>query len=169
MKPLVLYSRTRTKFKSIFWGMFCITLGLALGIGMTVLWSTEGFSAFYIIFAIPSALLLCAGCAFFNWQKYPIELLADDKGLHYFIYANRWGYSKRELVLLWKEIKNISIFSDENDINDEIIALEIEFESKSRKPLIINLDDTIVSSETIPDVLLKIDEIRGFYCGLGKE
>jgi len=143
-----------------------ILLGAVLAVGMAVLWIQATFSivsVLYIVFGAASILPIWAGVVCLRQTRYPVVLLVDDNGIHYFDYASRWGYDKREVTIPWKEVKNITAFDNGDDINEGFIGLHVEFENEYNKPVIIDLHDTIVSEETVSDVVSKIDGMRKFY------
>lgn len=173
MAPLIIKSTTNTKLKTTLWGIFFIIFGSMLEAGMIALCLTEGFSAVYVIALLLYSLIIWAGFHSLNMRKYPLVLLADDKGIHYFIYPNKLGYNKQEMILLWKEVYGIKqyiqqyMYEELNGDEAETVAEynAIQIDDMNDQPLIISLDDTKISSETIDDVVLKLIEMWKFYKG----
>ena len=159
MEPVIICSKTNTKLKTVSWGVFFIIFGLALEAGVIALCVTMD-SAIYLIGLFVFAPIIWAGSVSIKSGKYPVILSADDKGIHYFVYSNRLGYSKKEIVLPWKEIEDIR--GEFSGNFEENIAVQIELK-KERDKTVISLDDTKITSETIADVVSKLNEAREFY------
>lgn len=159
-----MYSKTNTKRKAIFLGIVFIVIGLVLGVGMVIMWLTQGFFVLYIVFIISSMLPIWAGIATFNSIKYPIVLKFDNMGVHYFVDAGIWG-GKRELIFLWKDVRDITYSDNGDDFRDieEYMALQVEYEDENRESLIIPLWNTVDFPKEVTDILSEINKIREFY------
>lgn len=173
MEPLTIKSKTNTKLKSVLWGIFFILLGLAFDTGMIILFITEDLSAFsfvYVLGVLLSFLFFFAGFYSINMRKYPLELLADDKGIHYFVFDSKFGYGKHEILIPWETVTAITQYAyDERDPEDcEYAAIAIQTLGED-DPAVIWLGDAELASDDSEDVVSALNEMRRFYGGLGKK
>lgn len=132
---------------------------------MIILCFTEGFLVLYAVGTLVYSVFIWAGLFYIHNRKYPLVLLADAKGIHYFIYVNILGYSKKEIIVPWKIITFIKQYPadtiDEDDVED--YAIDIGVLEGFDKPLIIWLNDTDIYFDTIGMVLSKLNEMRDYY------
>lgn len=171
MEPLIIEPTANTKLKSALWGMFFIIFGLGLEKGMIRLCTTEGFSIIYAIAILLFALPIWAGFTSLHWSKYSTVLLADDKGIHSFVYSSKFGYSKQEVIISWKTVIAIQQYTnaDFDPDNYENTELAIQVKEETDKPSVIWLNDTNISSDTIDDAVSKLNEMWKFYSNVDEE
>ncbi|MCL2633451.1 MAG: hypothetical protein FWD34_02935 [Oscillospiraceae bacterium] len=167
METLIVPLEKRVQRSNIIWGMVFVIIGLVLVLGMWGGYLEDGFTVIHIVMTPCSALVIWAGFYSFQQNKYTKVLSADDKGIHFYVYASRIGYYKREIVLSWNEIKGISqaleSCRDNEDEYEEILAIQVDFEDE-RPAAVIFLSDTKYEKyspeETIADLVLKLNEMN---------
>ena len=136
---MTLYSKTN-RLKAMLWGVVFIVIGLVLCVGMVILWLTQAFSVLYVVFIISSILPIWAGIATINSGKYPIVLLVDNVGVHYFVDIGIWG-GKKQITLLWSEIDKVTYVDDDFEAPT---ALHIVLKGENPEPIIIH--DAIIDN-----------------------
>jgi len=172
MEPLTVHLEKNSKRRNIFWGLSFITLGLFIVAVAILGYKADGFHVLHFLVIPCSALIIWAGFYSFHRNKYSEVLSADDKGIHYYIYASRIGFYKREVIIPWSEIKDIvkavesSWHDEDEEEEEELLAIQVDFEDE-RSAAVIFLSGTKYEKyppeETIADLVLKLNEMREFY------
>lgn len=163
MDPLVIESKTNTSGGTVLLGVFFILFGILLEIGIAVLCMMEGVRTGYVLAMLLFPLMILTGVYCIHLRKYPFILLADEKGIHHFVYPGRWhiGFNRQEVVLPWKDMTAISSYREPVEEDIEYDAIQID--KTDDAPVMVYLQ----AAKNLPDldsIVASMNKMRIFYC-----